>query len=117
MGEENPTPRSDPENPKKGVVAGGTPIDAAGQSAGGEATLDNGDSAAAVARPVDRMSIGPYVLTRKLGEGGMGQVWLAEQTAPVKRQVALKLIKGGWYDSEVIQRFESERQSLAMMNH
>jgi len=47
----------------------------------------------------------------------MGQVWLAEQTAPVKRQVALKLIKGGLYDSAVIQRFESERQSLAVMNH
>jgi non-specific serine/threonine protein kinase/serine/threonine-protein kinase len=47
----------------------------------------------------------------------MGQVWLAEQTAPVKRQVALKLIKVGLYGSAVIQRFESERQSLALMNH
>jgi serine/threonine protein kinase/Tfp pilus assembly protein PilF len=62
-------------------------------------------------------SIGTYRLVRKLGEGGMGQVWLAEQTAPVKRQVALKLIKGGMYDSAVIERFESERQSLAVMNH
>lgn len=62
-------------------------------------------------------SVGAYRLIKKLGEGGMGQVWLAEQTAPVKRQVALKLIKGGLYDSAVIQRFESERQSLAVMNH
>jgi len=62
-------------------------------------------------------SIGPYQLLRRLGEGGMGQVWLAEQTAPVKRQVALKLIKVGMYDSELLQRFRAERQSLAMMDH
>jgi serine/threonine protein kinase/tetratricopeptide (TPR) repeat protein len=61
--------------------------------------------------------IGPYRLLRQVGEGGMGQVWLAEQTAPVRRQVALKLIKGGWSDAEVIQRFESERQTLAVMDH
>lgn len=62
-------------------------------------------------------SIGPYRLLKILGEGGMGQVWLAEQTAPVRRQVALKLIKGGMYDESVIQRFEAERQSLAIMDH
>lgn len=62
-------------------------------------------------------SMGPYRLIRILGEGGMGQVWLAEQTAPVKRQVALKLMKGGWYDDEVIQRFQSECQTLAVMDH
>jgi eukaryotic-like serine/threonine-protein kinase len=47
----------------------------------------------------------------------MGQLWPAEQAARVKRQVALKLIKAGLYDSEVIQRFESERQPLGVMNH
>lgn len=47
----------------------------------------------------------------------MGQVWLAEQTSPVKRQVALKLIKGGMFDDSALQRFQSERQSLAMMDH
>ena len=62
-------------------------------------------------------TIGPYRLVKLLGEGGMGQVWLAEQTVPVKRKVALKLIKGGRYDQSVIQRFESERQSLAIMDH
>ena len=62
-------------------------------------------------------SIGPYHLLKKLGEGGMGQVWLAEQTAPVQRQVALKLIKAGTYDFSVLQRFQSERQSLAIMDH
>jgi non-specific serine/threonine protein kinase/serine/threonine-protein kinase len=62
-------------------------------------------------------SIGPYQLLSKLGEGGMGQVWLAEQTAPVRRQVALKLIRAGMFDDTLLQRFQSERQSLAMMDH
>jgi serine/threonine protein kinase len=62
-------------------------------------------------------NIGPYRLIRKLGEGGMGQVWLAEQTEPVKRTVALKLTRVGWYDDEVLQRFHAERQSLALMDH
>jgi eukaryotic-like serine/threonine-protein kinase len=117
MGEEDSIPRSDPENLKKRVGAGGAHAGAAGASAGGEPTLDTSGSGAAAAKAEDRMSIGPYVLVKKLGEGGMGQVWLAEQTSPVKRQVALKLIKSGLYDSAVIQRFEAERQSLAMMNH
>jgi WD40 repeat protein/TPR repeat protein len=58
-----------------------------------------------------------FRLIRKLGEGGMGQVWLAEQTAPVRRPVALKLIKAGMYDETVVHRFQSERQSLAIMDH
>ena len=67
--------------------------------------------------PLESKSIGPYRLTRKLGEGGMGQVWLAEQTVPVRRQVALKLIRAGIDDQAVLQRFQSERQSLAIMDH
>src|SRR3984957_8708736 len=58
-----------------------------------------------------------FRLVRRLGEGGMGQVWLAEQTAPVRRSVALKLIKAGMVDSSVVQRFKAERQSLAIMDH
>jgi eukaryotic-like serine/threonine-protein kinase len=58
-----------------------------------------------------------FRLIRRLGEGGMGQVWLAEQTAPVRRPVALKLIKAGMYDETVVQRFQAERQSLAIMDH
>jgi serine/threonine protein kinase/tetratricopeptide (TPR) repeat protein len=58
-----------------------------------------------------------FRLIREVGEGGMGQVWLAEQLAPVRRQVALKLIKAGLYDAAVVQRFEAERQSLAVMDH
>jgi serine/threonine protein kinase len=62
-------------------------------------------------------TIGPYRLERELGAGGMGQVWLAEQTEPVRRHVALKLIRAGLYDRQATQRFLSERQSLALMNH
>src|SRR5215472_18818848 len=61
--------------------------------------------------------IGPYRLLKELGVGGMGQVWLAEQTHPVHRQVALKLIKTGIYDSAVVLRFKVEQQSLAIMDH
>jgi len=67
--------------------------------------------------PIERKSIGPYQLLRKLGEGGMGQVWLAEQSAPVHRQVALKLIRAGMYDDGALRRFQVERQSLAIMDH
>ncbi|MBZ5654174.1 MAG: tetratricopeptide repeat protein [Acidobacteriia bacterium] len=62
-------------------------------------------------------TIGPYRLIQVLGVGGMGQVWLAEQTEPVRRRVALKLIKAGMYDSALVKRFQSERQSLAIMDH
>ena len=62
-------------------------------------------------------TFGDYQLLEKLGEGGMGEVWIAEQTHPVKLQVALKLIKKGFGSKEVMARFEIERQSLALMNH
>jgi eukaryotic-like serine/threonine-protein kinase len=58
-----------------------------------------------------------FVLLRKLGDGGMGQVWLAEQTTPVRRLVALKLIRAGIYDENLVHRLQSERQSLAIMDH
>jgi eukaryotic-like serine/threonine-protein kinase len=67
--------------------------------------------------PCPAAKIGPYRLISELGVGGMGQVWLAEQTEPVRRQVALKLIKVGMYDAAVGQRFQAERQSLAIMDH
>jgi eukaryotic-like serine/threonine-protein kinase len=61
--------------------------------------------------------IGSYRLQKELGIGGMGQVWLAEQIEPVRRQVALKLIRAGMYDAATVQRFKAERQSLAIMDH
>ena len=61
--------------------------------------------------------IGPYHLLQKIGEGGMGEVWLAEQRAPVRRRVALKLVKAGMNSREIIARFEAERQALALMDH
>ncbi|MCI0656876.1 MAG: serine/threonine protein kinase, partial [Acidobacteria bacterium] len=61
--------------------------------------------------------MGPFVLLEFLGEGGMGVVYLAEQTEPIQRRVALKLIKLGMDTREVIARFEGERQALALMNH
>ena len=66
---------------------------------------------------VEPQVIGSYRLQKELGIGGMGQVWLAEQTEPVRRRVALKLIRAGMYDASVIQRFQAERQSLAIMDH
>ena len=62
-------------------------------------------------------TIGPYQLMEKIGEGGMGSVWKAEQEKPVRRRVAVKLIKAGIDNRQVLARFESERQALAMMSH
>ncbi len=61
--------------------------------------------------------VGPYKLLQPLGEGGMGAVWVAEQTEPVKRRVALKVIKPGMDSAQVLRRFEAERQALALMDH
>jgi tetratricopeptide (TPR) repeat protein/serine/threonine protein kinase len=61
--------------------------------------------------------IGPYKLLQQIGEGGMGSVFMAEQTSPVQRKVALKLIKAGMDSKQVIARFEAERQALALMDH
>lgn len=60
---------------------------------------------------------GRYRLVERIGEGGMGEVWLARQSEPVKRSVAIKLIKSGMDSKSVLARFEAERQALAMMDH
>src|SRR5262245_20542044 len=80
-------------------------------AAGGSATVD-----LSVAEEPGNV-IGPYKLIEQIGEGGMGTVWMAQQTAPVKRAVALKLIKAGMDSKQVIARFEAERQALALMDH
>ena len=61
--------------------------------------------------------IGPYKLLEQIGEGGFGVVFMAEQTQPVRRKVALKVIKPGMDTRQVIARFEAERQALALMDH
>ena len=63
------------------------------------------------------MIAGRYKLLEEIGEGGMGTVWMAEQTEPVQRQVAVKLIKPGMDTRQVLARFEAERQALALMDH
>ncbi len=69
------------------------------------------------AQAVGTVIAGRYKLLEQIGEGGMGTVWVAEQTEPVKRKVALKLIKAGMDSKAVLARFEAERQALAMMDH
>jgi eukaryotic-like serine/threonine-protein kinase len=78
-----------------------------------DATIEAG------ATPDERVGqmIGPFKLLEKIGEGGFGSVWAAEQREPVKRRVALKIIKLGMDTKQVIARFEAERQALAMMDH
>ena len=68
-----------------------------------------------VQRPI--RSLGPYNIVDVLGQGGMGTVYLAQQTTPIKRQVALKVITEGTSRHDVVRRFESERQVLALMDH
>jgi tetratricopeptide (TPR) repeat protein/serine/threonine protein kinase len=81
--------------------------------------------ASALAATVDKLPgpegpgtvIGPYKLLEQIGEGGMGTVWVAEQQEPVRRLVALKVIKAGMDSAQVVARFEAERQALALMDH
>src|SRR5262245_7512199 len=80
--------------------------------AAGQRTLDE---APATERP--GTVIGPYKLLQQIGEGGMGVVWMAEQTRPVQRKVALKVLKPGMDTRQVVARFEAERQALALMDH
>ncbi|MBI1832849.1 MAG: tetratricopeptide repeat protein, partial [Planctomycetes bacterium] len=63
------------------------------------------------------MMIGPFKLLQRLGKGGMGVVWMAEQREPVQRYVAIKIVKSTLHGSQVMARFEAERQALAMMDH
>ena len=71
----------------------------------------------AVAGRASFASVGPYRLIQLLGEGGMGEVWRAQQSEPFHRTVALKLIKAGMDTKAVVARFDSERQALALMQH
>lgn len=81
------------------------------------ATGDSEQTARQLGSRSETRKIGNYRLLQKIGEGGMGEVWEAEQLQPVQRRVALKLIKRGMDSAQVIARFESERQALALMDH
>lgn len=100
-----------------------TPPDQAHIRLGGEPDLSDpersGNSAVSYAAVVEQPGgwIGQYKLLSVLGEGGMGMVYLAEQERPIKRRVALKVIKPGMDSKRVIARFEAERQTLALLDH
>jgi serine/threonine protein kinase/tetratricopeptide (TPR) repeat protein len=101
--------QSGPGDPDSLDAEGPTPAD------GGEtqfATHTIGSDEAIPGTVVDS-----YHLLQLIGQGGMGEVWLADQKQPVRRRVAIKLIKAGMDTREVVARFESERQALALMNH
>ena len=88
----------------------------AGQFLGGESKVgETVDVPPSTEQP--GREIGPYKLLQQIGEGGMGTVFMAQQTRPVTRRVALKIIKPGMDSKAVIARFEAERQALAMMDH
>src|ERR1041384_3706856 len=81
--------------------------------------MPDSDDSTETAFPPDRAPerIGPYKIFEQIGEGGMGVVYLAEQEAPLRRRVALKVIKPGMDSRQVLARFEAERQALALMDH
>src|SRR5262249_46520255 len=87
------------------VITGGFPADPGSKDGGPQP------------ESVGQVLAGRYQLLGVIGEGGMGTVWMAQQTEPVKRQVALKLIKAGMDSKAVLTRFEAERQALALMDH
>jgi serine/threonine protein kinase/tetratricopeptide (TPR) repeat protein len=76
-----------------------------------------GDSTPPSAPPETPEPVGPYTLRERIGSGGFGDVWLADQTQPVRRRVALKILKAGMDTKSVLARFEAESQALAMMDH
>src|SRR5688500_16424201 len=97
--------------PLPGITAAGVAAPGLTPSAG-----SSGARARAELVPVGA-TVGPYKLLERIGEGGMGVVYMADQAHPVRRRVALKIIKPGMDSRQVIARFEAERQALAMMDH
>jgi serine/threonine protein kinase/lipopolysaccharide biosynthesis regulator YciM len=105
------TPAAEPDFTATGASPSAT-LTAAGGDAASNDTADHApwqDAGIVIA--------GKYKLIEEIGEGGMGTVWMAQQTEPVKRNVAVKLIKAGMDSKAVLARFEAERQALALMNH
>jgi hypothetical protein len=94
----------------------GTPTHSLGEAGRRSSAADDPATCDIAPAPASRV-MGRYTLLEPIGEGGFGTVWMAEQREPVKRRVALKIIKRGMDSSQVIARFEAERQALAMMDH
>ena len=82
-----------------------------------DAPAGSGTTAHAPAAGAGTVLAGRYTLTEKIGEGGMGEVWAGRQSDPVKRRVAVKLVKAGMDSRAVLARFDAERQALALMDH
>jgi len=101
--------QSTPEDQKQDMSTSGAP---AGDDS--EPTIAFGSS---LGSSPAMSQIGPYKLLQLIGEGGMGTVYMAQQEKPVRRRVALKIIKPGMDSKEVVARFEAERQALSMMDH
>ena len=106
------------------VSSSGAASPAAGTEPEKDPTNAAADSGDAPATPFERpialgpgSRIGPYKLLQEIGQGGMGAVFMAEQDKPVRRRVALKVIKAGMDTAQVVARFEAERQALALMDH
>ena len=120
-------PKSNSDQPDEGSAMHDAPTADLGAVTGtdGDADrtiADSGPENSAAVPPVAVVEgpgtrIGSYKLLQKLGEGGMGAVFEAEQEQPVRRGVALKVIKPGMDSQQVVARFEAERQALAIMDH
>ena len=106
-------PRDDSQSQNLPPTAHG----AAAAAAANYASVQLANVATAVREVAHPEQIGPYNIQQVIGEGGMGTVYRAEQRHPIRRIVALKLVKLGMDTREVVARFESERQALALMNH
>ncbi|MDG3007136.1 serine/threonine-protein kinase [Paludisphaera mucosa] len=107
--ESGPTTDADSDAPWAGGPPASTEAYVSGQPPCGESV--------AAAAMVDVVIAGRYQIRRAIGEGGMGSVFLADQLTPVRREVALKLVKSGMDSRAVLTRFEAERQALALMDH
>ncbi len=114
------------DNPKAdpGATIHSAPAQASGPDTGKYASKPDDTATLTPGTAKFRSMVGPgliiagrYTLLEKIGEGGMGEIWAARQTEPVKREVALKLIKTGMDSRAVLARFEQERQALALMDH
>jgi serine/threonine protein kinase/Flp pilus assembly protein TadD len=102
---------------REGVSFLGEPSRDAGATGAFTPSMEDASLAATVLKETPGTIIGPYKLLEQIGEGGMGLVFVAEQERPVRRRIALKIIKPGMDSLQVVARFEAERQALAMMDH